>query len=84
MRSAGTAIEMKKHFVRTQAQAAQQPEVVQKAKQLNLESPLDVGYFGESATPETDKEKLAQREQGIVKIASGGSIDELLSLLYRG
>ena len=64
------------------AQAQQQPEVVKTTTPFNLESPLDVGYFG--AQQQTQRpEKDTQNQDGTVKIASGGFMDDLLELLNK-
>lgn len=60
----------------------QQPEVVKTTTPYNLEAPLDVGYFGEQVSGQQDK-KDTQKEDGTVKIASGGFMDDLLELLHK-
>jgi hypothetical protein len=55
------------------------PNVVQEAPELNLSQPFDVNYF---AGMQQDQ-KLAQNDDGTVKIASGGYMDDLLELLYK-
>lgn len=60
----------------------QQPEVVKTTTPYNLEAPLDVGYFGEQVSNQQAK-KDTQNEDGTVKIASGGFMDDLLELLHK-
>lgn len=60
----------------------QQPEVVKTSTPLSLESPLDVNYFGEQQQMQQPK-KDTQSQDGTVKIASGGFMDDLLELLHK-
>lgn len=63
----------------TQPKKEEPIQVVKETPELNLAQPLDVNYF---AGMEQDQ-KLAQNDDGTVKIASGGYMDDLLELLYK-
>lgn len=67
--------------LQAQAQQQQPVEVVEKSKAFDFGQPLDVSFFGSPDDQKSQQEKNALNQQGIVKIASGGSIDDLLSLL---
>ena len=54
-------------------------QVVKETPELSLAQPFDVNYF---AGMQQDQ-KLAQKDDGTVKIASGGYMDDLLELLYK-
>lgn len=63
--------------------AAKQPiPLVETGPEFNLESPLDVGYFGDLQR-QKQAQKATQNEDGTVKIATGGFMDDLLELLHK-
>lgn len=66
-------------------QAQQQPQptpVVETGPDFSLEGPLDVGYFGDWQR-QKQAQKDTQSQDGTVKIASGGFMDDLLELLHK-
>ena len=66
--------------ISTQQKKEEEPiQVVKETPELSLAQPFDVNYF---AGMQQDQ-KLAQKDDGTVKIASGGYMDDLLELLYK-
>jgi hypothetical protein len=66
----------------SQQQAPTPIEVANFQGDLSLSDPLDVGYFSNMGRKQT-AQKDTQSQDGTVKIASGGYMDDLLELLHK-
>lgn len=67
-----------------QAKAEQEPQqpVVETGPEFDLSSPLETDYFGQLMR-QKQSQNTAQKQDGTVKIASGGFMDDLLELLNK-